>query len=270
MNKITTKLTMAVLMIVMATGIVIAQESGELLIPLSSPGQKAKLDVDVKRGSITITGTSRNDVLVKYQAREHKEKTKDNKDGLTRISSGAIDLEAEESNNTVFVRSESYSKGLDLTIEVPQNIDLAIQSYNNGDVVINTIIGDLEIENYNGSISAEGIGGSANASTYNGDITVEFTKVTPSVPMSFNTYNGDVDISLPATVKASLKLKSTRGEVYTGFDVSMSKSAPVKKTDSDSGTYKVYLDNWVKGEINGGGPEFTMKNYNGDIYIRKK
>ena len=95
-------------------------------------------------------------------------------------------------------------------------------------------------------------------------------KVTNDIPMSFNTYNGDVDITLPASVKASLKLRSSRGEVYTGFDVVMSKAPPVKKTESESGTYKVYLDNWVKGDINGGGPEFTMKNYNGDIYIRKK
>ena len=270
MNKITTKLIMAAFIMMLATGLSSAQESGELVVPLSSPGQKAVLDVDIKRGSITVVGTNRQDVLIKYKSLERKEKSKNNQEGLTRISSGGIDLEAEESKNKVIVRSESYSKGLDLTIEVPQQIDLRIQSYNNGDIMINQITGELEIENYNGGISATGISGSANANTYNGDITIELVKVTASTPMSFNTYNGEIDVTLPATAKASLKLKSSRGEVFTGFEVAMSKTAPVKKTESESGTYKVYLDDWVKGDINGGGPEFSMKNYNGDIYIRKK
>jgi hypothetical protein len=270
MNKLTTKIIMTITIMVMAAAIGFAQESGELLIPLSSPGQAATLDVSIKRGKIVVLGTNRQDVLIKYKSREQKEKKKATQEGLTRISSGGLDLKAEENNNTVKVRSESYSNGVDLTIEVPNKIDLRIESYNNGDIDIQQITGDLEIENYNGAISATGISGSANANTYNGGITVELLKVTNDIPMSFNTYNGDVDITLPATVKASLKLKSSRGEVYTGFEVAMSKAPPVKKTESDSGTYKVYLDDWVKGNINGGGPEFTMKNYNGDIYIRKK
>ena len=126
------------------------------------------------------------------------------------------------------------------------------------------------VENYNGDIEATGIAGSISASTYNGEIIIDLTSVSADVPMSYNTYNGDIDISLPSSTKASLKLKSTRGEVLTGFDVAIQQAQPVKKTDSNSGTYKVYLDDWVTGDINGGGPLFTMKNYNGDIIIRKK
>jgi len=48
------------------------------------------------------------------------------------------------------------------------------------------------------------------------------------------------------------------------------KTGPVQKKETKSGNFKVVIDDWVKGDINGGGPEFTMKNYNGDILIRKK
>ena len=34
--------------------------------------------------------------------------------------------------------------------------------------------------------------------------------------------------------------------------------------------YKVIVDEWKRGDINGGGPELTIKNYNGDIFIRRK
>jgi hypothetical protein len=40
--------------------------------------------------------------------------------------------------------------------------------------------------------------------------------------------------------------------------------------DKKSGVYKVTIDDWKRGDVNGGGPEITLKNYNGDILIRKK
>lgn len=265
-------MTLAIMML--AGGVVgLAQDKGEIVIPLSNPGASCSLKVDVKRGSITVQGTDRKDVLVKYEAMESntKEKAKSSsKDGLQRISSGSLDLEARESNNQVIIDSDSWNKGLNLTIEVPKNIDLNLDTYNGGDIYVSNITGEVILENYNGEITAKGISGSVSADTYNGEIKVELLKVTPDTPMAFNTYNGDIDITFPANFKGELKMKTNQGEIYSGFEMSMVKSDPVKKNDSKTGTYKVYLDDWVRGKINGGGPEITMKNYNGDIYLRKQ
>ena len=87
--------------------------------------------------------------------------------------------------------------------------------------------------------------------------------------MAFTTYNGDVDLTFPASYKCMLKMKTKQGDIYSGFDFEPVKSDPETRTDKDSKTYKVLLDEWVKGNINGGGPEVMIKNYNGDIYIRK-
>jgi hypothetical protein len=35
------------------------------------------------------------------------------------------------------------------------------------------------------------------------------------------------------------------------------------------GMYKVSIEDWVKGKVNGGGGEIMMKNMNGNIYVRK-
>ena len=107
------------------------------------------------------------------------------------------------------------------------------------------------------------------ANTYNGGITAHFIKVTPDTPMAFTTYNGKIDLGLPSTFKGSLKIKSENGEIYSGFDMNVDKVAPIRKEDKSKGTYKVYLDDWVRASINGGGPEVMIKNYNGDIYLRK-
>jgi DUF4097 and DUF4098 domain-containing protein YvlB len=88
--------------------------------------------------------------------------------------------------------------------------------------------------------------------------------------MSYSTYNGDIDISFPSTLKASLKMKTQQGDIYSGFDVDFKTTGPVKEKDDNSGVYKVKIDEWKRGDINGGGPEIMLRNYNGNIYVRKK
>lgn len=242
----------------------------ELVVPFSDPGKRGKVKVDLRRGSIKVIGTARKDVLVKYQPVGTQRTGNTTKDGLKRISGATMDLEISERNNYVVIESSSWQRGLDVVVEVPENIDLHVETYNQGDIHVSNIEGDVVADNYNGAISAERISGSFVADTYNGRIKVAFDKITPDTPMAFSTYNGDVDLTLPATLKASLKMKTERGDIFSGFDFAVKKTEPITKTEKQSGTYKVYLDDWVRGEVNGGGPEFMIKNYNGDIYLRKK
>jgi hypothetical protein len=250
----------------------IAQNSGDFPVPLSDPNKRGKLKAHLNSGSITVKGTARKDVLVKYsspQGDEHNNHEK-GRDGLKKISSGTMDLEVSENNNVIKAESDSWNNQINLEIEVPAGFDIDVKTYNDGDLFVYGIQGEVVLTNYNGEITAENISGSVVASTYNGEIKVTFDKVTDGTPMSFSTYNGDIDLSFPATLKASLKMKTEQGEVLSGFDVNLIKSGPIQKKDTNSGVYKVKIDEWVKGDVNGGGPEFTMKNYNGDIIIRKK
>src|SRR5690606_9646305 len=144
------------------------------------------------------------------------------------------------------------------------------EAYNGGDIMVSNIEGELEIENYNGEITATDISGTVIAATYNGDIVITYTKLTPNTPLSYSTYNGDIDLTFPADMKTTLKMRTQQGDILTDFDVNLIKGGPVKKQESKSGTYKVVIDEWVRGDVNGGGAEITMKNYNGDLKIRKK
>ena len=248
-----------------------AQSSGEIPVPLTDPAKRGKLKAHLNYGSITIKGTARKDVLVKYSRTDGDDnKPAETKNGLKKISGGTIDLEVSENSNFVKVQSDSWNNKLNLDIEVPSGFDLQVHTYNDGDLYIANIQGELELNNYNGEITADNISGSVVATTYNGEIKITFDKITDGTPMSFSTYNGDIDLTFPAAFKGSLKMKTEQGEILSGFDMNMVKSGPIQKKDGHSGTYKVVIDEWVKGDINGGGPEFTMKNYNGDIIIRKK
>lgn len=249
----------------------IGQTEGELIIPLSAPGKHAKVKVDIKKGSIIVRGTSRQDVKVVYKGRDKdKEKDKSTADGLKKITSANLDLEASENNNFVDIDSDSWKRAVDLVIDVPQKVDLDVSTYNSGDITVENITGEVVADNYNGKITLSNIDGSAMADTYNGEIKVILTKVTPDTPMSFISYNGDIDITMPTGTKGNLKMRTRQGDIFSGFEMKVIEMAPVQKKDEKNGVYKVYLDDWTRASINGGGPEFTMKNYNGDIYIRSK
>ncbi|MEI9918239.1 MAG: DUF4097 family beta strand repeat-containing protein [Bacteroidota bacterium] len=255
-----------------------AQNSGEIPVPLTDPSKRAKMKVHINYGSISVKGTARKDVLVKYSGDSDDENDdndddddrKNSKNGLKRIGGGNLDLEISENSNFVKVQSDSWSTKVRLVIEVPSGMDLTLHTYNDGDIDVANIQGEIELTNYNGEITAENISGSVVATTYNGEIKVTFDKVTENTPMSFVTYNGDIDITFPATLKASLKMKTQSGEVLTGFDVKLSAATPVKTEQSKGGVYTVKVDEWVRGDVGGGGAEMIMRNYNGDILVRKK
>lgn len=255
-----------------------AQAANEFTVPLSDPSKRGELKAHLNYGSITVKGTGRRDVLVKYanaedeDAEDNKERDEqtDARSGLKRIGGGGMDLEVTENANQVTVQSNSWNHKINLEIEVPSGMDLQLHTYNGGDLMVTNIQGELALSNYNGEITALNISGSVVASTYNGAIKVTFDKITDGTPMSYSTYNGDIDLTFPATLKATLKMKTEQGEIFTGFDVNITSSGPVQMKDTKAGVYKVVVDDWKRGDVNGGGPEITMKNYNGDILIRKK
>lgn len=246
-----------------------AQNFEEIKLPLSNPAEKGFLKVEIHKGPITIKGTDRKDILVRYASMEKskkKEKAK-TKNGLKKINSASIDLEISEHDNRVKINSESWNQGLILEIEVPKTIDLKVESYNHGDLIIDNIIGTLELTSYNGSITATHISGSVIADTYNGKITVTFDKVQANEPMAFTNYNNGLDLTFPTNIKATFKISNKQGEIYTGFDMVLEKQKIEKKQSKKS--YKIQLGKWVVGKVNGGGTDITLENHNGDVYIRK-
>lgn len=277
-NRIIGIILLAFAMFLMCYSEGYTQNGNEFTVPLSDPTKRGKIRAQINHGSVTVKGTARKDILVKYKTSSDDDEDDNNgnnnknrtKDGLRRISGGGMDLEVTETGNTVTVHSGSWNNKLNLEIEVPSNMDVEAKTHNDGDIMIANIQGGVETTNHNGEITALNISGSVVATTYNGEVKVTFDKVTPDVPMSFTTYNGDVNVTFPSATKATLKMKTEHGDIYSDFDVVFKNSGPIQKTDNKGGVYKVYIDDWKRGDINGGGPEITMKNYNGDIYVRKK
>ena len=192
--------------------------------------------------------------------------------GMKRLSGSSSGLEVEEDNNVVTIDTQSWKAATDLDIQVPVTSSLEIQSSMDGAVVVEGVSGEVDINNINGPVTLRSVSGTTLVHTVNGNIDVVLTRVAPDKPLSFSTMNGDIDVTLPPEVKANLKMKSEQGEIYSDFDINMTRQ-PAKSEASektDQGKYRISFDKSLYGLVNGGGQEFSFNTFSGDIYIRKK
>jgi hypothetical protein len=257
-----------------------AQENKqEVVVPLSKPGANGSLKVGLISGSIKVEGYSGKEVIIKaissmredeYRVRPYRNDENDDVEGLKKISGNSLDLEIEEKDNLVTISTNQFNATTDLEIKVPLNFSLNLRTVNNGKILVNHVRGDHEISNVNGDVEMFGISGSTVVSAVNGKIEITFDEVSPNKPMAFASMNKKIDITLPANTKATLKMNSKMGEVYTDFDVDLVKNEPEIKQSSENSGFKVVVNKYLTAKLNGGGPEYNFKNFNGNIIIRKK
>ena len=254
-----------------------AQET--VTIPLSNPEKAGFLKMGIINGSITVKGTSGKEVIIKGTKREedrnrhasHRTNKKTNTIGMKRISNNSLEFSAEEYDNVVRVKSSVHGT-TDFEIQVPKNFSLKISTINKGEIYVENVNGAMDVSNINGKITLKDISGSVSADALNKNIIANFIKVTPGEAMAFSTLNGDIDITFPKSLKADIKVKSDRGEIFTDFDLKTNPSSAkiTKGNNSRGNAYNVKVEKWITGSINGGGPEILFKNFNGDVIIRAK
>ncbi len=241
----------------------------DITVPLSKPGQKGILRIDlVYADDIIVKTHNRQDVIVQYDGEDDESGRNNRRDGLRRISSGGLSLEITEANNVVKINSQPHHNDLELTVLVPKNFSLKINAVH-GDVSVDGLEGEVEVESVNGDVEVLNIAGSALVNSVNGDIEVSFTRVNPNTPMSFTGVNGDIEVSFPENAKFSAKMKTDWGDVYTNFDMEIDRNPANTQVSSNKGQYKVSINKWVYGSVNGGGSEYLFKTLHGDISIRK-
>lgn len=257
-------------------GVAWAQEPA-VTVPLSNPSQAATVKAHLMMGSITVTGGGKAGQVTVEMTRSGWNREprvpKDLPPGMKRIDGGGIGPEVTEDHNVVTIGTGSSMSAGNLTIQVPANASLQLHAVNGSKIEVSGVNGEIEVENVNGAIVLKDVSGNVVASSTNGSITANFDKVADGKPMSFTTVNGRVDVTLPASTKAKLRLKTQNGAVYSDFDVKMEADAGkpvIEDARGQGGRYRIRMDRSIYGTINGGGPEFRFETMNGTILIHKK
>ena len=246
-------------------------DADRVTVPLTDPSRPALLEVSLVQGSITVRGANRKDVLVIARAAEDRSRRRPDADatGMRRIPQTA-GFRITEEGNRVRVTSDSPSRSISFEIGAPARTNLKLSTVNGGEILVDSIEGELDVTNTNGGITLNSVAGSVNAGTTNGNVRATVTRVTAQREMAFISMNGTVDVTLPSDTRANLRLRSDRGDVYSDFDVQLAPSAPiVQESRSSNGRYRISRNRSIVGAINGGGPEFELRTFNSNVYVRK-
>lgn len=254
-----------------------AQSSDQsVTVAFSDTSRPGLLRVDLIVGSITVKGTDRRDVRVSTSRDEsrggrQRATPPPPEPGLRRLNQPP-GFSIQEERNTMTISSDITSGQVDFDIEVPMRTNLRLTTVNGSRISVDGVEGEIELQNVNGSITVTNVAGSVLASTTNGPVRATLTRVTAGKPMAFTSLNGQVDVTLPASVKADVKLRSDHGDVLTDFDIQL-KAGPspsVEDTRSSAGgRYRVEANKSILGSINGGGPEIELRTFNGRVVLRK-
>jgi DUF4097 and DUF4098 domain-containing protein YvlB len=239
-------------------------------IPLTDPGRPARVHIESVNGAIHVEGHAGKDVIleVAYSGAPRRERNVDTK-GMKRLDLGMDGLEAEEQNNQVKIESGGPGK-MDLHVLVPAQSSVKVESVDGGDLRLEGISGGVEAECVNGKIILNNLSGAVSAEGVNGGIVASFSQVAADKPVSLSTVNGAVEVTLPADVKAKIKMRSEHGGVMSDFDLKSESTETVTSGRDKSGKFKLTLGRSVSGAINGGGPELRIETVNGAIYLKKK
>ncbi|MEX0275655.1 MAG: DUF4097 family beta strand repeat-containing protein, partial [Flavobacteriaceae bacterium] len=216
--KGTLRFILCMCLVVLVPRHVFSQDGEKLTIPLSDPQSQGHLKVGVLSGSISVVGHSGSDVIVETENLK-KHQNSSTRDGLRRVSGAGNGFSVEEYNNRVTIRSHNSNKRQNFKIRVPRNFSLKLNATNNGNIYVSGVHGEMEISNTNGAITLENISGSVVADALNKNIVVTFDEVTPNAPMAFTSLNGNLDVTFPTDVKATIKAKTENGNVYTDFEM---------------------------------------------------
>lgn len=264
----------AAAVVLLGTGFVApaAAQQDEQIIPFSDPSRPGKVEVSLIWGTITVRGENRRDVAVVMRpgtpGRSQSERPAP--PGMRRLTQ-TPGFEISEERNEIKIEASSFrpNNGA-LEIRVPLRTNLELGSVNGSGITVENVEGELEIESVNGAVVLTNVAGSVVANTTNGGVTATLSRVMADKAMAFTSLNGKVDVTLPANIKATLKLRSDNGDIFTDFDVQLQQAPAVTRGRGNRGRgYRVEVNRAIYGTVNGGGPEIELRTFNGTVYLRK-
>jgi DUF4097 and DUF4098 domain-containing protein YvlB len=179
-------------------------------------------------------------------------------------SNGAVDVSS--LNGTVSIHT---SNGGIKAEDLSGTIDIGST---NGGIILDGLKGTIKVGTTNGGVKATRLDGKCELSTTNGGVHVagrfEALDISSgngtvvaeaesgsrvSSAWNIRTTNAGIDLALPPDLKANVDASTTNGSVTV---------------DLPSGVQGIHSGTEVRGAMNGGGPEMTLRTTNGGIHVR--
>lgn len=229
--------------------------------------KEKKVTIEMAASQVKIEGYAGDEIII--QASSGFEAPPERSKGLKPLYYAGVDntgIGLSITNEASGLKVEKVTrKEVKYTIRLPKQVSVLFQEVNwqgGSKIAISNMDGDLEIKTNVANINLTNVTGPVVANTTSGDVNVVFSALNQSKPTAISSISGEVDVTLPATAKSTMKLRSINGEMYTDFDLGT-------KSNKD-GLSKVGGGTNIEGTTNGGGVEVQLNTISSNIYIRKK
>jgi len=232
------------------------------------------LIMDVNKAD--IEGYNGADIIITGESTENKDD--DRRKGLLPISgSGLKDntgmgLSVVKEGTEVKIEqiSKKAHKGR-FKIKVPNSVAIYYEhrTHDGSGLNIKNVKSEIEITANFNDVRLEEVTGPMSIKTVHGDIDAIFSTVSQKNPITIRSTHGHVDVAIPQSTKADIKLSSSHGEMFTDFDIEMA-ATKTSKGASRKGCDECPNHQRVTGNINGGGVLVELRTSHSNIYFRKK
>jgi len=246
------------------------QNTDRVNVTLSDPSRPALINLRLVSGAVTVKTHTGRDIIIASTTAGRSARPSVTPDGLRRIDTNASGLQVIEEKNVVTIAATGGRAQGTLEILVPVKTNLNLNTVN-GRVLVEDVDGDIEANSNNGEVRLNGVSGSVVAHAGNGSLVANLKELVANKAMSFTSMNGNVDITLPATTRANLRIRADRGDAWTDFDLQQTQVAAPTVEDGRNrgGQLHIVTNRTVTATINGGGADLDVRTLRGSVFIRK-
>lgn len=197
------------------------------------------------------------DILVSSWKKEWIQLTAERSgDSVEEMELVPVEIKAREDEVHVTSLFPVYSPHLkvrvDYRVRVPAEIDLKLLKTTNGAIKVSGVVGRAALQVENGEIALAGCSGTLEATSLNGKIDADVPTLGAGDFVRLESFNGDILLRLPESVKAHFALRTMNGSIQSVFPFAV---------QSNFGPQVVHLSNDVEE------PLVRVYSVNGDIHV---
>ena len=216
---------------------------------------------------ITIQGHSGSEVLIEREG-DHHDKGDERAEGLREINArGLVDntgigLVTIKNGNNMEISQLSRNNSSGYIFKIPSGVAVSYEhsTHHAKTVSIENTSNEIEVSANFNNVEISNANGPLAISTVHGHIDADFTKSSLKNDIKLYSTHGHVDVTVPSSIKADFRLKTSHGKMYTDLDF---------QVDRDGDLVEVSSRN-ITGKTNGGGINFALTAVHNNIYLRKK
>ena len=226
-----------------------------------STGKIVIEDVD----AVTIKGYNGSEVVI---TGERDQEVNERAAGLKLLNSLGLDdntglgVNVKEEGSDVIVTGIGNSDDARITIQLPQNMGVyySHSDYHGSDLIIEDVAGEIEVSAAYNSVHLKNVTGPMAVKSIYGNVEAHFSTLSQEGSISLHSSYNLIDVSFPSSASYNLSMSTPYGNIYSDVDV---------QVDAGGDGMKRISNKKVKGTVNGGGVDVTLKSGYENIYLRK-